>query len=167
MNCLIYDIDGVLNGHEWCHGRRGPYLNQHNVEVFNHIVRTVRDLRSVLTSQWRGRIHSGTVPTVDFEWMLSVAGVEKHNLTGIVPYNSDPNTRGQLIVEWVRKNTDPGDRICVIDDLPLPEISQAVHVRPNPAVGLEWYHAKQVLDIFNNPAIHLHWHPNIGVEDNG
>lgn len=141
-NVILFDIDGVLNDHRWCH-LGGCQIRQECVDVFNAIVRGCA-ADCVMISSWRSKVLNEHVTITGMEWCLHTHGLEL-SLRDVLPKYEDDSVyaRSRGVNEWLTKNKP--SRFIVIDDLPL-EVKNLI--RPHPAVGLEPYHVKQAADIF-------------------
>lgn len=147
---LILDIDGVLNGHEWCHGSPGPRLRQDCVERLQYVMTQVPDTKVVLASQWRHAIAEGIISLQGFEWAMKLFGL-RLSMLDILPYSSEVADRDLYTIAWISNNLGSVERprvpLCVLDDLELPAVPKWYHVRPHPSRGLEWYQVSTIIEL--------------------
>lgn len=141
-NVILFDVDGVLNDHRWCH-LGGCQIRQQCVEVFNAIVRAT-GAECVMISTWRSKVLREKVTIEGMEWCLRTHGLEL-SLREVLPKYEDDSVsaRSRGVNEWLKKNKP--SRFAVLDDLPL-EVPNLI--RPHPSFGLEPYHVKKVKEIF-------------------
>lgn len=133
MRLIFLDIDGVLNGHNYCDRAKSSRLEPHLVQRLNTILE-VTGANVVLSSAWRYLVHRGEMNVAGIEWLLRSHGMLAGRLVGITQpdtmirsaYNGDPNTwpvvneRGEQIVAFIRQwKGEPIERFVAIDDLDL------------------------------------------------
>ena len=142
-NIIFLDIDGVLNGHEWCHMPAVPKINVKCIRVLNQLCLTCK-ARCVLISSWRGKLVKHNWPVEVAQWVLETHGFTGE-LCGVVDGTGHtPEDKRWAIERYVRANNTV--KYVVIDDTPVQNFRI---IRPNPAIGLEPYHitlAKEMLD---------------------
>ena len=141
MKVIFLDIDGVLNGHEWCH-RGGLRINQMPARVLNAIVQE-NECSVVVSSTWARHIEKGDCTATGFSWMLRTHGIECKVVDGINGMIIDPKIRTDNILKWVEENKP--DKWIAIDDLPL---QLPYFIRPNPAIGLTPVDVKNANQLF-------------------
>jgi len=129
MPTIIFsDIDGVLNGHEWCHVG-GCRIRQDCLLCLNHLLYRT-NARLVITSSWRHKIHNG-LPLPAFSWVLRSHGLET-NVHDVTPPGPDgPEDRRNQIAAWLQAHDNPP--YLALDDFPLLPLRS---IRTNPSTGL-------------------------------
>ena len=139
MTGLIFlDIDGVLNGHDWCEEAKSCLFRAECISNFNQIITKCEPV-VVLSSAWRYML-LGTEPATTltgFEYMLRTHGVsDKLRLVGHTLSDEEIAIRGDQISAWLKEHTVTVPYV-VIDDLDL-GISKADHpfVQTDGKVGL-------------------------------
>jgi len=77
MKVIFLDIDGVLNGHEFCEHAKSCGINPECVCELNRII-AATDAKIVLSSAWRYMVHGGALTLKGFEYMLRTHGVTEN-----------------------------------------------------------------------------------------
>lgn len=144
---MILDVDGVLNGHEWCLGRPGPRINQSNAEVLQHVVAVSLPFDVILCSAWRGMLDTVNLAAVN--WMFHSHGIYI-NVVGrtSADFEGDDNAdkgvaRAKQINQWLEFHGEP-TQWCVIDDMSLPGVDPAKHLRTRHDRGLQWHDVRWI-----------------------
>lgn len=113
---LFLDIDGVLNGHDWCEVAKSNLIRRECVEQLNRIIAACKPL-VVLSSAWRYMIHGEAMTLKGFAYMLRTHGVCELEIIGITPTDEDAIGRGSQIAAWLERNpTYQRSDYLVIDD---------------------------------------------------
>lgn len=142
MNRIIMlDIDGVLNGHEWCHLKHGPRIMPRPADVLNTII-TKSAASLVIASSWSSWIRREHMKCSGFSRMLASHGIDA-DVIDCLDVDGDPQHRSKAIKDWHKER--PELIVVSIDDLPL---TVPNHVRPHPSIGLEPRHVSEVLERF-------------------
>lgn len=129
---LFLDIDGVLNGHEWCKRHPTPCLRilQPQATLLSRLLELTKS-KVVISSSWASWIVRGYMTTDGFRRLLLTHGIDAE-VIGYLDVTADPNNRSAKIAAWVEEKRP--DRYLVLDDLP---IEGHPIIRPNPAIGLQ------------------------------
>lgn len=142
MKIVFLDVDGVLNGHEWCHTGEGTRIKEVPARHL-HLLLEKSKAKVVLISSWRAWVNHGHMTPNGFSKVLLSHGVRADVIDALGP--KDPNLdhapdRSEKINQWIEKHKP--DNYVVLDDLKL---SVANLIRPNPGVGLEPRHITEAL----------------------
>jgi hypothetical protein len=70
---LFLDIDGVLNGHDWCEGARSNTIRKTAIEALNYVLQRAAP-SVVLSSAWRYIILGRAMKPHGFEYLLRTHG---------------------------------------------------------------------------------------------
>jgi hypothetical protein len=143
---IFLDIDGVLNGHEWCHTNEGPRIFP-NPARYLQIIAERTQSQVVLISSWRNWINRGYMTPKGFSRVLLTHGCRVDVIDALPakdPSLSHAEDRTGKLLVWVEENKPT--HYVVLDDLNLkvPNL-----IRPNPAVGLEPRHISEATEILN------------------
>jgi hypothetical protein len=133
MHRIIFlDIDGVLNGHEWCRKHPVPCLriNPKPAEFLNQLLELSK-AKVVISSAWSSWIVRGFMTTDGFRRLLLTHGIDA-NVVDYLDVTPEPADRAAKIQNWIEKKKP--DKYLVIDDLP---VEGHPIIRPNPATGLQ------------------------------
>ncbi len=115
---IFLDIDGVLNGHDWCEEAKSCLFRAECISNFNQILVKCEPV-VVLSSAWRYMIIGEATTLTGFEYMLRTHGVsEKLRLVGFTPSDEEIPTRGEQVSAWLKEHTVTVPYV-VIDDLDL------------------------------------------------
>lgn len=141
---IFLDIDGVLNGHEWCHTNEGPRIFPTPARHL-HILVQRSGAKIVLISSWRSWINRGFMTPQGFSKVLLSHGIVAEVVGALEQKDPDKNhreDRREKILQWIEENKP--DRYVILDDLALdlPNL-----IRPNPAIGLQPVHISQAMEI--------------------
>lgn len=144
MKIVFLDIDGVLNGHEWCHTKEGPRIKETPARHL-HLLLKMSDAKVVLISSWRSWVNHGHMTPKGFEKVLLSHGIKADVIDALGkkdPELDHAEDRAGKIVEWLAGHHTESH--VILDDLPLglPNL-----IRPNPSIGLEPYHITKALEI--------------------
>ncbi len=159
---LFADIDGVLNGHDYCEVAESCSIKG---QCVGHLNRVVRDTgcRIVVSSAWRYMIGEKGMTMTGFHYLLRTHGVtaKPHDLIWDVTRRDlrPDEKRGVQILEWLLQYRAAvrGRRVhfCILDDLSAEEMGIDTDpyllrrfVRTNPKSGLNEVSAQQVVDVF-------------------
>lgn len=175
MKLLFLDIDGVLNGHEFCEGAQSNTIRPAAIESLNYVLREVSP-KVVLSSAWRYMIHCRAMTLLGFEYLLRTHGTcgivgnligvtcrdeecghcgNKHKKRDRQQSDSDGNllcgkcgqasSRGDQITAWLRGRTDVESYVAVDDE--NYGITKAGHplVQTNGAWGMTMTDAKRIV----------------------
>lgn len=82
MKLLFLDIDGVLNGHDYCPERNSSTILRDRVELLNHVLRRTGAF-VVLSSAWRYFAYRGEMDRAGIDWLLRSHGMIADRLIGI------------------------------------------------------------------------------------
>lgn len=143
---IFLDIDGVLNGHEWCHlGHRDvPSINPDCVRVFNVLIEKT-GAQVIIHSTWRNKILEGHVTCKGFGWMLQSHGAICE-VAGVVRGAYEGAAERSIAIEQ-HASTHEITNWIAIDDLPLAVSRQ---IRTDPSKGLRPYHVKKAEELFRD-----------------
>jgi hypothetical protein len=141
---IFLDIDGVLNGHEWCHTKEGPRIFPEPARYL-HILLQRSGAKVVLISSWRSWIVRGFMTPKGFSRVLLSHGCEANVIDALGakdPNKNHRDDRREKILQWIEENKP--DRYVILDDLPLdlPNL-----IRPNPAIGLQPVHISNAMEM--------------------
>jgi len=133
MKIIFLDIDGVLNGHEWCHTGEGPRIDSQCARYLEIIVERT-GAKIVLISSWRSWINNGLMTPKGFSKVLLSHGCKADVIDALPAKDPDldhAEDRMIKILDWVQENKPKA--YVVLDNLPLrvPNL-----VRTNPGRGL-------------------------------
>jgi len=130
MRVIFLDIDGVLNGHEWCHlGDSVPRINQPPARVLDCVLQAT-GAKVVLSSSWSRMVRAGHVTCKGFSKLLQSHGI-KAEVIAAIDVGTTPRERSAAIKAWLSENYC--EAFVVFDDCDLDVPNQ---IRTNPAVGL-------------------------------
>ncbi len=118
MKLIFLDIDGVLNGHNFCHEAKSNLINRDCVTRLNRIIHET-GARVVLSSAWRYMIHGGAQTIAGFEYMLRTHGVtDQLKIVGITckDETEDCETRGKQISRYGDECSEDVEAYIVLDD---------------------------------------------------
>jgi len=142
---IFLDIDGVLNGHQWCHTKRGPRILPGPAGILDILLERSQP-KVVLISSWRRWLHDGHMTLKGFERLLLSHGVHA-TIRDALPARdaklSHAKDRTLKIRQWL--DFFRPQAYVVLDDLPL-EVDHLI--RPNPAVGLAPPHITEAMKMF-------------------
>lgn len=124
---LFLDIDGVLNGHDFCESRMSTTIRRGRVNLLNEVLAET-DAVVVLSSAWRYFFYRGEMNMAGLDWLLRSHGLLKDRLVGITrpdtlveraEYDGTQkwavcNERGQQIADYVLAHAV--ERYAVVDD---------------------------------------------------
>lgn len=144
-NVLFLDIDGVLNGHEWCHMKSGPRIIPRCAMIFDAALARAQIDGIVIVSTWRGWINRGLMTPDGFAKMLLSHGITA-NVTDCLP-PGDVENRAEQITDYV--NLHEIYKWAVLDDLLLGVPHQ---IRTNPTIGIEPRHISELVAFFGERA---------------
>lgn len=153
MRVLFLDIDGVLNGHEWCAEAESNMIRPSCVAELNRIVRAVPRLGVVLSSAWRYMVLQKALDLVGFTYLLRTHGVSKDlSLVGYTVADEVEPSRGRQIQRWRREMEDVFDieSYVILDDVPEGLDFWPVGnrlVKTDGKVGLTWKEADRVIHL--------------------
>jgi hypothetical protein len=151
---IFLDIDGVLNGHEWCHipDQYAPRVNPGPAQCFNSLINQTQ-ANVVISSSWRHWVLKGYMTVEGFERMLKSHSVICHVIGTTCdnhkdeppapPHTEHPVNRAKQIKAYVNKNNL--EKWIAIDDLPLFDNSR--QIRTNPALGLQPYEVTRAVEL--------------------
>lgn len=140
---IFLDIDGVLNGHEWCHIVGVPKILPARVAILNEICR-VCEADCVLISSWRGKLLKHNWPITVAQWLLETHGFTGSLIGAISGSGHTVEEKHIGIKEFIATNAVVS--YIVIDDTPA--YNQYL-MRPNPSIGLEPYHVSKAKELFD------------------
>lgn len=149
---LFFDVDGVLNGHDYDARARSNTINPRCVDHLNQVIEAT-DCRLVISSAWRYMIHGNAMSLRGFEYLLRTHRLAvTDRLCGFTRPDTpdegqaqDPAHRGRQILEWVDAYGD-GARWAAVDDLDLSTVLPAGRfLRTDGLRGLTWSDAQQLI----------------------
>lgn len=82
MKLLFLDIDGCLNGHNYCHDRMSSTILCDRVELLNRVLRTT-GASVVLSSAWRYFAYRNEMNVAGLDWLLRSHGMIANRFAGI------------------------------------------------------------------------------------
>jgi hypothetical protein len=118
MKLIFLDIDGVLNGHNFCHEAQSNLINRDCVARLNRIILKT-GAKVVLSSAWRYMILGGAQTLAGFEYMLRTHGATAAmNIIGhtVSDETEDCETRGKQISRYGDECSEDVEAYVVIDD---------------------------------------------------
>lgn len=173
MKLLFLDIDGVLNGHDYCPERNSSTILRDRVELLNHVLRRTGAF-VVLSSAWRYHLHSGRMTLDGIAWMLRQHGLIQSRVVGVTrpdtmlaPKRPMKNERGAQIADFLKFSIGmighPADSYAILDDGGVEFDEEGIEVwsdlgildhHPadrvvwtNRKLGLLWSDAERLIDI--------------------
>jgi hypothetical protein len=138
---IFLDIDGVLN----CFGDRWAKIDAMPAKLLNDIV-AATDAKLVISSTWRGVVHSGHMDLHGFAYMLRSHGINA-DVVGVTTTNDEADGRGWQIRSWLAGKYDGIESWCVIDDNPDKLMRTMPLVRTDGDVGLTLEDAQTAIEI--------------------
>lgn len=164
MKLLFLDIDGCLNGHQFCKEAEFNLIDCGKVSLLNHVLRET-GAHIVLSSAWRYLIHRGEMNLQGMDWLLRSHGILAGRLVGITREDTrkevrtmdgeviswlQQDERGVQITQWLAQAHPCGDWPCyaVVDDMDL-GITAAGHpfVQTDGKVGLTEVDAERLIEL--------------------
>lgn len=148
---IFLDIDGVLNGHEWCHTDEGLRIFPQQARYLQ-IIADRTEAQVVLISSWRSWINRGLMTPEGFSRLLLSHGCKVDVIDALPEKDHDLHHREDRTIkmkEWIKKHRP--NHYVVLDDLKL-DIPHLI--RPNPATGLvprNITEAVELLEVDNPP----------------
>jgi len=164
MRILFLDIDGVLNGHDYCEVAESCSIKG---QCVGHLNRVIRDTgcRIVVSSAWRYMVGEKGMTLTGLHYLLRTHGLTAKPtdlIWDVIRRDATPDEpRGHIIREWILqyRSAVRGARVhfCVLDDLSAEEMGIADDpymmrrmVRTNGKSGLNEVSAQQVIDVFQD-----------------
>lgn len=146
VKIVFLDIDGVLNGHEWCHTDEGLRILPDQAKYLGIITRRT-GAQVVLISSWRHWINDGLMTPRGFSKLLLTHGCDVDVIGALSakdPALSHAEDRTIKILDWIEQHKP--DKFVVLDDLPLkvPNL-----IRPDPGRGLRPHDISRAVEVLN------------------
>jgi hypothetical protein len=150
MKLIFLDIDGVLNGHDFCHAAQSCSIRRENVDQLNRVLRET-GAKVVLSSAWRYMIHGAAMTVTGFQYMLRTHGVAGLEIVGITCTDEACKGRGKQITRWLQENGLPETYVVVDDD--IFDIVEDGHplVRTDSKLGLTTAEADRIIESLGRP----------------
>ena len=125
MKIIFLDIDGVLNGHDWCEPAKSNRIRYQCIRELNRIIEAT-GAKIVLSSAWRYMIHGGAMTTTGFEYLFRTHGSCGVRIIGVTKRDEDTpgydpskglgDVRSEQIRSWISDESLNIESFVILDD---------------------------------------------------